>query len=121
MPSTRQQGSDWERAAERMLKKRGLRCLNRNYHARVGEIDLIMLQEETLVFVEVRYRSNPNYGSGADSVTAQKQGRVIQAARRFLQREKQHAWRPCRFDVVSIGDEEGEPVMTWIRRAFEAA
>lgn len=121
MPTTRQQGSDWERAAERMLKKRGLKSLARNYHGRVGEIDLIMLQEETLVFIEVRYRSNPNYGSGADSVTAKKQDRVVRAARRFLQHERQHAWRPCRFDVVSVGREDGRPVMNWIRSAFEAA
>ena len=121
MVNTRQQGEGWERKAERMLRKRGLKPVQRNYHGRVGEIDLIMLDGESLVFVEVRYRSNPNYGTGADSVTREKQYRVTGAARRFLQREKQHAWRRCRFDVVSIERQHGKPVMNWIRAAFEAA
>jgi len=104
-----------------MLKKRGLQPVQRNFNGRVGEIDLIMLDGESLVFVEVRYRSNPHFGTGADSVTVEKQRRVAQAARCFLQREKQHAWRPCRFDVVSVKREQGRPVMNWIRAAFEAA
>jgi putative endonuclease len=118
--STRQRGDAWERAAETFLTARGLKILQRNFHGRFGEIDLVLLDGDTLVFVEVRYRSNPNYGSGAASVTATKQRRIVHAAQRYLQRERRHAWRPCRFDVVSVGRSEGRPVMNWIRAAFEA-
>ena len=85
MQNTRQQGSQWEKAAETFLHRQGLKSLRRNYHGRIGEIDLIMLDGETLVFIEVRYRSNNRFGSGADSVTRIKQGRSIAAARIFLE------------------------------------
>lgn len=120
MPNTRQQGSDWENTAESFLRGRGLRTVQKNFHGRFGEVDLIMLDGPTLVFVEVRFRSNAHYGTGADSVTVTKQRRIISAARRYLQYEKQHRDRPCRFDVISIGREDGRPVMSWIRSAFDA-
>lgn len=120
MPNTRQQGSDWELAAEQFLHGRGLKTVAKNYHGRLGEIDLVMLDGATLVFVEVRFRANSYYGTGAASVTHVKQRRIIHAARRFLQCDRHHACRPCRFDVVSIGREQGRIVMNWIRAAFEA-
>lgn len=120
MPHTRQQGSAWENAAETFLNGRGLKTVQKNFHGRFGEIDLVMLDGGTLVFVEVRFRASDRYGGGAASVTPAKQGRIVTAARRYLQREKRHATRPCRFDVVSIGTENGHTVMNWIRRAFEA-
>lgn len=120
MPHTRQQGSDWESAAESFLNGCGLQTVQKNYHGRFGEIDLVMLDGPTLVFVEVRFRASDRYGGGAASVTPAKQRRIILAARRYLQCKKQHALRPCRFDVVSIGSESGQPVMNWIRRAFDA-
>ena len=121
MLNTRQQGSDWENAAESFLHKRGLKTVSKNFHGRIGEIDLVMLDAGTLVFVEVRFRASDRYGTGAASVTNVKQRRIVGAAKRFLQREKQHAYRPCRFDVVSVGREEGRTVMNWIRSAFNAA
>ena len=120
MPNTRQQGSDWENAAESFLRKRGLKTVTKNFHGRLGEIDLVMLDRGTLVFVEVRFRANAHYGTGAASVTHVKQRRIVGAAMRFLQAEKQHARRPCRFDVVSVGREQGRTVMNWIRGAFDA-
>ena len=120
MPHTRQQGSDWETAAESFLQKQGLKSLTRNFYSRFGEIDLVMLDGATVVFVEVRYRSSNYYGSGAASITHVKQRRIISAAKRFLQCKKQYAMRPCRFDVVSIGRENGRTVMNWIRSAFDA-
>ena len=120
MPNTRQQGSEWERAAETFLRKKGLKTVQKNFHGRFGEIDLVMLDGKILVFVEVRYRANPRFGSGAASVTAVKQRRIVSAAGRFLQRNRRHRARPCRFDVVSVGRDEGREVMNWIRGAFEA-
>lgn len=121
MRNTRQQGSDWENAAESFLRSRGLKTIRKNYHGRFGEIDLVMLDGGTLVFVEVRYRASAQFGTGAASVTAVKQRRIITAARRFIQCERQHAYRPCRFDVISIGNEDGRTVMNWIRSAFDSS
>ena len=73
MNNRRFQGSQWEKLAESFLHKRGLRTLERNYHSRFGEIDLIMMDRQTLVFTEVRYRSDSAFGSGAESVTFTKQ------------------------------------------------
>lgn len=121
MPDRRQQGRRWERAAELLLIQGGLRTLQRNFHCRRGEIDLVMLDGVALVFVEVRYRRSDHYGSGADSVTLAKQRRIISAAQHFLARHGRYRQRPCRFDVVSIGQRAGGVEMNWIRAAFEAA
>ncbi|MEJ2385537.1 MAG: YraN family protein [Xanthomonadales bacterium] len=120
MPSTRSRGSEWERVAESFLHGKGLKTLSRNYRGRGGEIDLVMLDGETLVFTEVRFRARRTFGGGAASVTPAKQERICRAARQFLQRERKHARRPCRFDVVAIGDSDGRAQLHWIRSAFEA-
>ena len=103
-----------------MLRRRGLRTVDRNFHCRAGEIDLIMLDGPVLVFVEVRYRRSNRFGSGADSVTPVKQRRIITAARQFLGRRRSHRERPCRFDVVSIGNGSTGIELNWIRAAFDA-
>lgn len=121
MPSTRSRGSEWERVAESFLRARGLKTVRRNYLGRGGEIDLVMLDGETLVFAEVRYRARRTHGGGAASVDALKQQRISRAARQFLQRERRHARRPCRFDVIAVGHERGHARLQWIRGAFEAA
>jgi len=118
--TTRQRGSHWELAAESFLNHRGLKTLRRNYLARVGEIDLIMLDGDTLVFAEVRFRENDAWGSGAQSVTRTKQQRIIRAARRFLSRHPDRSQQTCRFDVISIGAREGRILYDWIQNAFEA-
>lgn len=120
MSSRRMMGGQWEKLAESFLNKRGLKTLERNYHSRFGEIDLIMMDRQTLVFAEVRYRDNARHGSGAESVTFTKQKRITRAAQRFLQYHQHHASLNCRFDVVSIGNEEGRPLFNWIRNAFDA-
>lgn len=120
MTTSRQRGNHWELAAETFLKNRGLRTLERNYQARVGEIDLIMMEGNTLVFTEVRYRADDTHGSGADTVTRAKQQRIVRAAGNFLARHSDSCDVPCRFDVVSIGNQEGRTLFRWIRNAFHA-
>lgn len=119
--TARGRGKRWERVAESFLNDRGLKTLQRNFQVRFGEIDLVMLDGNTLVFTEVRYRRNDRHGSGADSVTRAKQERLIRAARQFLQYHDPHRIRPCRFDVVSIGGSETRAVLDWIRDAFEVS
>ena len=121
MTSTRLLGRKWEKVAESFLNRRGLVTLDRNFQVRAGEIDLVMLDGQTLVFVEVRYRGNDRHGSGAASVTPAKQKRIAAAAGLFLQYHGRHRFRPCRFDVVSICQRGRKPLMDWIRAAFDAA
>lgn len=120
MSTRRQQGNHWERVAETFLNRRGLKTLERNFQVRCGEIDLILKDANTLVFTEVRYRVNSYRGSGADSVTLTKQGRIVRAAQLYLLRHPAYLDAACRFDVVSIGSEEGRTRLNWIRNAFDA-
>ena len=119
-PATRQVGENWERATESFLRQRGLITLTRNFYSRFGEIDLIMKDQESVVFVEVRFRENKQYGSGADSVTVAKQRKLSRAALYFLYRNPDYSQVPCRFDVVSITGKGGEPSINWIKNAFDS-
>jgi putative endonuclease len=73
-----------------------------------------------LVFVEVRYRHADRFGSGADTVTRAKQRKLASTARHFLGMHAEHRCRPCRFDVVSIGNGVDGAELNWIKRAFDA-
>lgn len=108
-------GEQAEQRAREHLQEAGLRLQERNYRCRHGEIDLIMRDGDTLVFVEVRERRNSRFGSGADSVDARKRHKLIATAQHYLQRSR--AASPCRFDVVSI---DGSGQLLWIAGAFDA-
>jgi putative endonuclease len=88
----------------------------RNYRTRMGEIDLVAREGDTLVFVEVRLRSNARFGGAAESVDRRKRLRIESAARHFLARLQREP--ACRFDVVTL---EGDSVAEWLRGAFETA
>jgi len=109
-----------ERIARDFLQSRGLEPVCENYRFRGGEIDLIMIDGDTIVFVEVRYRRNREFGSGVESITDQKQERVIATARHYLQHNASLAHQPCRFDVVAIGNDIQRHDVEWIPDAFDA-
>lgn len=109
-------GIEAEARAEAHLVRQGLKPLARNWRARGGELDLVMREQEVLVFVEVRARASTAFGGAAGSVTATKQRRVVLAARQFLAAHPQHAEREARFDVVSI---EAGGQLHWLKAAFE--
>ncbi len=109
------QGSAAENLAMKHLQAQGLRLMERNFRARGGEIDLIMQQDDSLVFVEVRFRQSSDYGSPAETVTPHKQQRLIRAAMQYLQRHALDV--PCRFDIVAISGSRQERI-EWIRDAF---
>lgn len=111
-------GQRSERQAERWLQRQGLKTLTRNWSCRHGEIDLVMIDQDSLVFVEVRMRSPRGFGSGADSVHSGKQIKLIHAASMFLADHPEWQDRPCRFDVLSIEGPAGRE--EWIQAAFEA-
>lgn len=100
------------------MRARGLRLLQRNFSSRFGEIDLIMEDRDTVVFVEVKYRRRTSHGSGADAVNIHKQGRISRTAAFFLAVNPARAEQFCRFDVISIDPEKEGRDITWIRNAF---
>jgi len=117
---SREIGKIAEDEACRYLQHRGLKLVARNYRCRCGEIDLIMKEAETLVFVEVRYRRSTAFGSGAETVTRAKQGKIAQSAAYFLQENRQYAGSAARFDVVSCSPGQGDDGVEWIRDAFHS-
>ena len=117
--TTLEKGQHAEQLACDYLRKQGLKTLARNYRCRRGEIDLVMGHGQTLVFVEVRYRKQTRFGSGAESVTATKQAKLISTAKYYLQENPAYANRPARFDVVSITEQQPEPQIEWIPDAFQ--
>lgn len=112
-PTTTAIGRDKERLAERFLIARGLRLIARNHRCRVGEIDLVMRDGDTLVFVEVRYRRSTRHGTPAESVGPRKQRRLALAAAHYLQRHP--TMLPCRFDLISM---TGTDDIQWVKHAF---
>lgn len=115
-PSRHRAGRNAEHLAATFLERQGLRIVERNWHVRGGEIDLICDDGGSIVFVEVRLRTSTAFGGAAASITATKRRRLILAARHYLARRPQ---RPCRFDAVLL-DGLAEANIEWIRNAFEA-
>lgn len=109
-------GKDAEDRACRYLQSRGLQLLQRNYRSKRGEIDLLMQDKDSLVFVEVRYRKDPRFGSAAESVGRRKQSRLIACAQHYILTHPSACQQPCRFDVVSFTGSAIE----WIPNAFSA-
>ena len=97
-----------EDLACRELSRRGYAILARRYRTRLGEIDIVARDGETVVFFEVKARNNAAFGGAAAAVTAWKQQRVARMASDFLTRERCGDVR-CRFDVVAIDCEDGRP------------
>lgn len=110
-------GAQAEQRALSYLKQEGLVAVAANYRSRHGEIDLILRDGMTLVFVEVRMRSNNDFGGARYSITADKQRKIITTARHYLAQLRTEP--PCRFDVVLLGSGE-RPTIEWIRNAFTA-
>ncbi len=107
-------GQTAEARAEAYLAAQGLTPVARNWRCRFGEIDLVMRDRDTLVFVEVRLRNHRDFGDGLASVTPAKQKKLLAAARQYLGTLK--TLPPCRFDVVAMRDGT-QP--DWLRNAFD--
>lgn len=107
-------GARAEQLAAQFLQRHGLKLVHANYHCRFGEIDLILRDNETLVFAEVRQRSRSNFGGAAASIDAHKQQRLILTAQHYL--TTLSLIPPCRFDAVLLDAAEN---IEWIKNAFE--
>lgn len=114
-------GKDGEALACTELEARGYAILERRHRTRYGEIDVIAKDGDTLVFVEVRRKSAADFGSAAESVTRDKQRRIVRMALDYLARAGLVDRCPVRFDVVAIDDQpEGPPRITVFAGAFDA-
>jgi len=120
LTSTRQRGGDIEAAAHAYLGKAGLHGISCNASFRFGELDLVMRDGDSVVFIEVRYRRNAGFGGGAASITASKRRKLVAAAQAFLQAHREFANAPCRFDVVDASGDPDAPTLEWLRDAFRA-
>lgn len=111
-------GHAYEKIAEQYLSERGYKTKARNYHTRRGEIDLIMQTNNTIVFIEVRYRKNDVYGSAEASITKTKQEKIIFSAKHYMSKFK--AWHmDARFDVITIKPSSPEQLeINWLKNAF---
>ncbi len=102
-------GSAGEMMAVDYLKKKKYRIISRNYQTHFGELDIICSDKKNLVFVEVKTRSKNYMVSGRDSVTHQKQKRIIKAAMQYLQSYPTKL-QP-RFDVIEITIDEKDSIV----------
>jgi putative endonuclease len=107
-------GQSAENAAVRLLESHGLTVLLRNYRGKVGELDIVARDEQTLVVAEVRQRSSDRFGGAAASVDYHKQTKIRRAAALLLHQRKDLAALPVRFDVIAIGPNG----IQWIKHAF---
>ncbi len=105
MGTSHSKGLLGEAAAEAYLVEQGMTCLGRRYHSPCGEIDLVMLEEQTLVFVEVKARSVKTLSEAQIAVSPAKQKRIIQTALYYLNKFPQYHQHMIRFDVVAISGE----------------
>jgi putative endonuclease len=115
-------GDDYEEQATAWLQRQGWQLLARNFRSKTGEIDIIAMDGEQLVFLEVRARRHRGFSSAAASVDGRKQRRLVRTAQGFLQRHPHLANRPCRFDVIAFEPRQSETGLAihWIPAAFTA-
>ncbi|WP_133405558.1 YraN family protein [Parashewanella tropica] len=105
-------GQQGEQQAKAYLIKHGLRFINANVRYSFGELDLIMRDGQHWVFVEVKLRTNPNFGGAISAISSKKMHRIRNAANAYIQHNRIQA--PCRFDVVAIDNQQ----VQWIKGAF---
>lgn len=114
LPAHLIRGQTAEQQAYDYLVTQGLKPVCRNFSCKQGELDLIMLDGETLVIIEVRFRKNDYFGGALESITVKKKARIIAATQYYLIRHPQDC--PIRFDVIAISPKQG---LNWIKNAFQ--
>lgn len=110
-------GQSSEAKAKDYLISQGVQIIAQNFQTRFGELDLIALDNKTLVFVEVRFRQHGHWGGAAASVTQSKQRKLINTADLYLQMHPKYRRYRCRFDVIAMNKNS----LDWIKNAFESS
>lgn len=119
MDTRRDTGDQFEALALEYLTNNGLKLIKRNHLCKGGELDLVMLDGNTLALIEVRFRRNRSHGGAAASVTSTKRQRIVIAAKHLLQSQKELQRYRARFDLVAIElDHQQQPRVKWIKGAF---
>lgn len=119
LPHSHARGAAGEEAAEGFLRLSGYRIVARNVRTKVGELDIVALDGETLCFIEIKARASAEYGRAIEAVGPQKQRRLAKAALLFL--AKNRSQRACRFDVLGLDrGRDGAWSFTLVKNAFEA-
>ena len=116
LPQHLRDGNRAESRAQRYLEKQGLSLVASNFHSKFGEIDLIMLEGEVLVFVEVRLRAD---NRAIESVTTEKQRKILATANFFLSKHPLYMTLANRFDIIGMQNTRGGEI-EWIQHAIEA-
>ena len=113
-------GAAAEQQACNLLRKHGLKIQARNYRTRLGEIDIVARDGDTLVFIEVRLRSNSAFGTPSESITIGKQQRILRASQHYLQKNRIKESQACRFDAVCLITQDDSAIgnVQWIKDAF---
>lgn len=124
--SPRVAGARYEAAAEAHLIAHGLVPLLRNFNCRLGELDLVMRDRDTLVVVEVRARAPTRFGTALETIGPAKRRRIVRATQVLLSARPELAKLPLRFDVVAFevdagSERAGGDQVQWLRAAFDAA
>ena len=112
-------GLIYERRAADYLRAQGLALIEKNYRCRQGEIDLIMRDRDTLVFVEVKQRTAERFGSAAATVTDKKLTKIFRTAESFLQKHPELTHLRARFDVVTF--QNSNPTPQWLKSVFTSS
>jgi putative endonuclease len=107
-----------EKQACKYLQQQGLHLLESNYRTRVGEIDLIMQDNDVIVFIEVRLRNNARFANSIESVDHYKQRKIVTTAMLYLAKNKLQDKVNCRFDVIGISYQQTNAELEWIQDAF---
>ncbi|MFQ9510675.1 MAG: YraN family protein [Lachnospiraceae bacterium] len=111
----RMMGSCYERMAAAYLKENyGYKILEMNYKCRFGEIDIIAMDGNFIVFIEVKYRTNLTKGHPLESIGARKQKKIYEVAKYYIVQHNEKVNRPCRFDAISFHGEE----ITYVKNIF---
>jgi len=118
-PSTRETGNITEIFAANYLVKQGLIIQEKNLYSRMGEIDIIMKDGDTFVFVEVKYRASAQFGGAISTISAKKQQKIRKTAAFYLQQCGLNEYNtPCRFDVIALQGNISNLDITWLKNAF---
>ena len=110
-----QKGKSYEQKAAAYLKEQGLSLLATNYRCRQGEIDIIGIHEDCLVFVEVKYRKDEKSGMPEEAVGVNKQRKICRVSDYFRISNRQYEQLQVRYDVAAITGEQ----IKWYQNAFE--
>ncbi|KEI35335.1 putative endonuclease [Francisella sp. W12-1067] len=115
MKETTKIGNKAELEACKFLKSQGLQILVQNFKVLpYGEIDIIALDKNTLIFIEVKYRSATTFAKAEEMITYSKRKKLINTANIFLKRNSKYENYECRFDVIAINNND----VNWIKNAF---